>query len=197
MPDLNSGCYPHQPPDSTEDRESRHGVPVPSCQFGGQNCFRTGILRRFRAAPTVVPVESTILFAWSQCSTARHQRRRHAEPLDAIQDRCEQLMRHRDFGHLKGHVLGVPHHVGPDLDQLLPQRGQRPVLHGPRQCQPPQEVPEIVRQGEELKPRLVVFEVPARWIVLRRRLLPQRPPKYILRNTRSLQAENASHRGAA
>ena len=49
----------------------------------------------------------------------------------------------------------------PDLDQLLPQRGQRPVLHRPRQREPPQEVPEVVRQGEELKPRLVVPEVAA------------------------------------
>ncbi len=51
--------------------------------------------------------------------------------------------------------------LGSDLDQLLPQRGQRPVLHLLRQGQGPHEVAQIVGQGVKLKPNLVVAELPA------------------------------------
>ena len=54
------------------------------------------------------------------------------ESPNPLQDRCEQLMRHRDFGRLERHVLGVPNDFRTDLNQLLAQRGQRPVLHRPR-----------------------------------------------------------------
>ena len=43
-------------------------------------------------------------------------------------------------------------HLGTDLDQFLPQRGQRPMLDLLRQCQRPHEVGEIVGQGMKLKP---------------------------------------------
>lgn len=49
-----------------------------------------------------------------------------------------------------------------NLDQLLPQGRQRPVLHAPGKRQPAKEIPEIVRQGEQLEPDLVVHEVVAR-----------------------------------
>ena len=54
------------------------------------------------------------------------------------------------------------HDLGPDLDQFLPQRRQRPVLHRARQRQPPQEVPQVVGQREELRSYLVVLEPMAR-----------------------------------
>jgi hypothetical protein len=41
---------------------------------------------------------------------------------DPLQDLGEQLPRDRDFCQLEGDVLGVGHDLGPDLDQLLPQR---------------------------------------------------------------------------
>jgi hypothetical protein len=44
-------------------------------------------------------------------------------------------------------------HYCSDLDRLLPQRCQRPVLHGARQHQPSQEVRQVVRLGEELQRR--------------------------------------------
>ena len=62
-----------------------------------------------------------------------HQRRWHTEPLDAVQDRREQVARHRHLGHLEDHVLRVRHHLGSDLDQLFSQCGERPVLHRLRQ----------------------------------------------------------------
>ena len=52
-------------------------------------------------------------------------------------------------------------HLRPDLDELLPQRRKRPVLHRSRQCQPTQEVALVVGQHEELKPYLVIHEVVA------------------------------------
>ena len=63
-----------------------------------------------------------------------HQRRRYAELLDLFQNRDEQLTRHRHLGHLKSDVLGMPNHLCSDLDQLLPQRGQRPVLGEESRC---------------------------------------------------------------
>jgi hypothetical protein len=48
----------------------------------------------------------------------------------------------------------VRHDLRPDLDQLLVERGQRPVLYGPLgRHQLPQEVPLVLRQGEQLSPR--------------------------------------------
>lgn len=93
-----------------------------------------------------------------------HQRRRHTESLDAVQNRCEQFTRHRHLGHLEGHILRVDHHLGPDLDQLLPQRRQRPVLHGSRQRQPTQKVAQVVRQSTQLEANLVVHEAVAQEI---------------------------------
>ena len=53
-------------------------------------------------------------------------------PFDQAQDFLEQFPRHRDFGHLEDGVAGVVHDLGPDLDELLPQAGQRrPVAARP------------------------------------------------------------------
>ena len=47
---------------------------------------------------------------------------------------------------------------GSDLDRLIPQTGQRPVLDFLRQCQDPHEVGQIVREGVNLESHLVVAE---------------------------------------
>ncbi|QEG35954.1 hypothetical protein Pr1d_32620 [Bythopirellula goksoeyrii] len=52
----------------------------------------------------------------------------------------------------------MPRHLGSDLHQLFPQRRQRPVLKWFRQCQPPQKIRQVVRQGKQLQARLVVLE---------------------------------------
>ena len=39
-------------------------------------------------------------------------------------------LRHRHLGQLEGDVAAMVDHLGADLHQLLPQRGQRPVLDG-------------------------------------------------------------------
>ena len=86
----------------------------------------------------------------------------HTKQLTPLEDRCEQLPWHRLLRHPKSRALGMPDHLCSDLDQRFPQRGYRPVLHGPRQRQPTQEVPEVVRRCEWLESRLVVPAVPAR-----------------------------------
>ena len=48
-----------------------------------------------------------------------------AKSLDTVQYRCELLPRYRHLGYLKSHALGMPDHLCPDLDQLLPHFGQR------------------------------------------------------------------------
>jgi hypothetical protein len=40
------------------------------------------------------------------------------------QDIGEQLLRHRDLGHLEYDITAVAHHLGTDLDQSLAQAGQ-------------------------------------------------------------------------
>ncbi len=55
----------------------------------------------------------------------------------------------------------VRHHLRTDFDELLSERRKRPVLNRPRQPQPPKEVPQVVRQGEQLESHLVVHEIMA------------------------------------
>ena len=50
-------------------------------------------------------------------------------------------------------------HLRADLDQLLPERGQRPVRHRPWQRQRAHEVGEVVGERVKLKPDLVVAEL--------------------------------------
>ena len=88
--------------------------------------------------------------------------RRDRQPRNAVEDRGEQVSRHRHLGQLKRHILRVPRDLGPDFNQLLPQRGQRPVPYRFRQGQSPQNVAEVVGQGEQLQASLVVPECAAR-----------------------------------
>ena len=50
------------------------------------------------------------------------------ELIDAAQDLCEQRSRHRHLCQLEHHVAAVADDSGTDLDQLLAQRGERPML---------------------------------------------------------------------
>lgn len=52
--------------------------------------------------------------------------------------------------------------LGPDLDQLLPDRGQRPVLYFLGQRQGTHEVGEVVRRSVKLEPNRVILELSAR-----------------------------------
>ena len=50
------------------------------------------------------------------------------QPVDPPQDLGEQRSRHRHLGQLEDDVAAVAHDAGADLDQLLAQGRQRPVL---------------------------------------------------------------------
>ena len=67
-----------------------------------------------------------------------------------IQDRSVQPTRHRDLGKLKSHISSMAHHFATDLDQLVPQCRQGPVLHTRRQYQPSQKATEVVCQHVQL-----------------------------------------------
>jgi hypothetical protein len=62
----------------------------------------------------------------------------------------------------------VANDLRPDLDQFLPSRGQGPAPDFPREDQLPEEIPEVVRQHEEVKPHLIVHEIMARQLQSRK-----------------------------
>src|SRR6266516_253994 len=75
-----------------------------------------------------------------------------SQSIDQPQDSLEQFLRHRDLGHLEDDVAAMAHDLGADLDQLLFQARQRPLLDRLRQSQRPHEVGEIIGQRMKLKP---------------------------------------------
>jgi hypothetical protein len=56
------------------------------------------------------------------------RRRLRPEPVDPAQDLDEQGARHRHLGQLEHDVATMAHDPGADLDQLLAQRRERPML---------------------------------------------------------------------
>ena len=71
---------------------------------------------------------------------------------DQPQDLCKQHPRHRNLGHLEGDIAAVADDLRADLDQLLLQAGQRPVLDRLGRRQGAQEVAEIVGERVKLEP---------------------------------------------
>jgi hypothetical protein len=78
-----------------------------------------------RTSPAALP---SIRCAPCSC---RERRGSWSEPVDPPQDLGEQGARHRYLGHLEHHIAAVAHEPGADLDELLAQRGQRPMLAPP------------------------------------------------------------------
>jgi hypothetical protein len=56
------------------------------------------------------------------------------------------------LGHLEGDIASVAHHLRADLDQLLLQARQRPVLDRLRRCERAQEIAKIVGECMKLEP---------------------------------------------
>ncbi len=54
--------------------------------------------------------------------------------IDQAQDFSEQFLRHGNLGQLERDIPAVADNFGPDLDQRLPQRGQRPMLLASGRC---------------------------------------------------------------
>ncbi len=80
----------------------------------------SGVCRLHGAAPTSPWTGIVMLFALSRYSSALQQPRRYTKPLNPLNDCRKQLTRHSHLRHLKSHVLGMPDHLGSDLDQFLP-----------------------------------------------------------------------------
>ena len=57
------------------------------------------------------------------------RQRGRPQPIDEAEDLSEQLPRHRNRRQLESDIPAVAHDLGANLDKLLPERGQRPVLH--------------------------------------------------------------------
>ena len=80
------------------------------------------------------------------------------EQRDPTEDLGEQRSRHRHFGQLEHDVAAVADDSGTDLDQLLAQGGERPLLDLLRQRQRAHEVAKVVGERVKLEPHRVVPE---------------------------------------
>src|SRR5262249_13464182 len=103
-----------------------------------------------------------------------------AQAGDPLEDPGEPLPRDGDFRQLEDDVLRVRHHLGADLDQLLPQRRERPALDRLWQYQLPKEVGQVVGQREQRQSRLIVLEMPARQLDPLDRIFPLFYPLLLL-----------------
>jgi hypothetical protein len=110
-----------------------------------------------RSAPSARPTHSVpglgricgiagALRLWDCCSpgTPRScQERPRPESVDPAQDLREQRPWHRHLGQLEHDVAAMAYDPGADLDQLLAQGGQRPMLDPLRHDQCAEEVGEV------------------------------------------------------
>ncbi len=74
------------------------------------------------------------------------RQRNRPQPANQAQDLGEQSSGDSDLCELKGDIAAMSHDLGADLDELLPERRQRPVLDLLRQRQRAQEVADIVSE---------------------------------------------------
>ena len=70
------------------------------------------------------------------------RQRSRPQPVNQAQDLSEQATGEGNLGQLEGDVAAVPNHPVTDLDPLVPQRGQRPMLAIRWTCEfPPVAIP--------------------------------------------------------
>src|SRR5262247_2707818 len=74
---------------------------------------------------------------------------------DEPQNLLEHLPCDGDLGHLEDNIAAVAHHLRADLDQLVLQTRQRPVLDRLRRRQRAQEIAEVVGERMKLEPHRV------------------------------------------
>ena len=79
-----------------------------------------------------------------------------SQTIDPPQDFPKQVPRRGNLGQSERDIAAMTDNLGTDLDQLLPQRGQRPVFHFLRQRKRAHEVGRIVGQRMKLEMNLVV-----------------------------------------
>ena len=81
--------------------------------------------------------------------------------INQAQDFLEQASWDCNLGQLKCDVPAMADNFRTDLDQLLPQRRQRPLLHGIGQRQGTHEVAEVIGECMQLEPDGIVAELAA------------------------------------
>src|SRR6476620_1921669 len=81
---------------------------------------------------------------------------------DEPQNLLEHLPCDGDLRHLEDNIASVAHHLRADLDQLVLQTRQRPVLDRLRRRQRAQEIAEVVGERMKLEPHRVSVERSAR-----------------------------------
>jgi len=129
----------HSPDEAAERGKSYHSAEFRGIFYGRTAPFsrrscrvhrpKRRLTRRFgsfflsfrRTSPVVATHSPHSVLRWGWSSS---------QSVDQPQDLLEQFSRHRDLGHLEDGVPGMAHDLGADLDQLLPQAGQRPLRDG-------------------------------------------------------------------
>jgi len=89
--------------------------------------------------------------------------RRRQQP--QFRGKSQNLLEHPcdgDLGHLEDNIAAVAHHLRADLDQLVLQTRQQPVLDRLRRRQRAQEIAEVAGERMKLKPRRIGCERSAR-----------------------------------
>src|SRR6266699_1167795 len=81
---------------------------------------------------------------------------------DEPQNLLEHLPWDGDLGHLEGDIAAVAHDLRADLDQLLLQARQRPILDRLRCCKRAEKVAKIIGERMKLEPHGVGRERSAR-----------------------------------
>ena len=76
---------------------------------------------------------------------------RWPQPVNEAEDLSEHRSWDGDLRQLESDIATMAHDLRADLDQLFPQRGQRPVLHFLGQGKPAQEVAPVVSESVELR----------------------------------------------
>jgi hypothetical protein len=83
----------------------------------------------------------------SRCRCDRQRPQFRNEPQDVV----EENFRNGDLGHLESDITPVAHDFRADLDELLLEARQRPILDRLRRRQRAQEIAQIVGQRMQLK----------------------------------------------
>jgi hypothetical protein len=142
---------------------SREG-PRLECQ-DAPTAVETGVPRLRSSETAFISAHLVLGSFWNaqQPSPSRwHWIRRRPQFGDQSQNLGEQYSWHGDLGHLEGDIATVVNNLRANVDQLLLQAGQGPVLDWLGRRQRAQEVAEIVGQRVELETHSIGSERTAR-----------------------------------
>jgi hypothetical protein len=134
--------------------------PAPRLRRAGLSGLRPSFTLRLSGSRSIMDAPRLPRCRRIRCAPCSCRERRWSwpEPVDPAQDLREQRPRRRHLCELEHHVAAVTDDPGANLDQLLAQCRERPMLDPLRQGQCAQEVGEVVGQRVKLEPHRVVPE---------------------------------------